>query len=90
MHWVHVKHDNCRSEEIVDGKTVKGFKGKTRISIGPFSRKGAIAEMAKIRMEHRTLHTFHSRHVVCIIKVEREPSEIDTCGPWHPDAILDV
>lgn len=76
MHWVHVKHDNCRSEEIVDGKTVKGFKGKSRMSIGPFSRKAAVAASAQIRMEHRTQHAFKSRQVVCIIKVEREPIDV--------------
>lgn len=68
MNWVHIKHDNCD-----DGKG--GYTGKNRISIGPYSRRAALDKATMLKVSHRTLHVFKSRHVVCIIKVEREPIE---------------
>lgn len=72
MHYIHIKHDNCQS----NSKNAEGFNGKTRMSVGPFSRKAAIAEANKIRMEHREWHILHSPYVVCIVKVEREPIDV--------------
>lgn len=69
MWWIHVKHDNCQDQK-------GGTTGKSRMSIGPFSKKAGRAALNELRMEHRTLHAFKSKWVMCILRLEREPLSV--------------
>lgn len=77
MMYIHIKHDNCESFES-DGlhNVPTGRNGKMRMSIGPYSRKAALAKAKHLQVEHRVLHKYRSRGVSCIIKVEKEPLEL--------------
>lgn len=70
MNWyVCVKHDNCDDQK-------GGHTGKNLMSVGPYSRKAAKAEANTLRLAHRTLHSYDSPYVICLIRVEREPLDV--------------
>lgn len=62
MHWLHIKHDGGQNKN-----------GKMRMSIGPYSRKAAVAKLKELLVYHQAWHAVPraDQPPLCIIKIER-------------------